>query len=225
MKRRAGNSPVPVPTPTMNPSSRNPLPKRTASRALIYLRVLAELVRRGRAHVSSRELAEMTGLTDVQIRRDLTNFPVAGRPRVGYETGRLQRALERRLHPRPVRVALFGVGHLGTAILKYPEYHTSKIKLVAAFDLDRRKAGRAINGVTIHRVHEAGAIIRRCRAGVGIIAVPAAAAQEIAVLIARCGIRRILNFSPSPVTVPAGVVVRNVDLTVEFLSLSCGIHP
>ncbi len=172
--------------------------------------------------VSSKQLAEITGLSDVKIRKDISNFKKIGKPRVGYRTVDLKRTLQNYLlQNNTVHLALFGVGNLGSAILKYPGFHQSKVRLVAAFDVSKRKIGNVIQGVRIYPVERAPEIIKRSHADIGIIAVPKEQAQEVADYMVLSGLHRIINFAPCPVSVPAKVQVRNFDFTIEFLSLFC----
>jgi redox-sensing transcriptional repressor len=199
--------------------------RKIISRALVYIRTLEALIKENRNLVSSQQLAEITGLTDVQIRKDISSFGKVGTPRIGYKSAELKKILEDFvLQQNTVRVALFGVGNLGTAILKYPGFHQEKIKVVAAFDKDKRKIGRKINGVTIYPVQDAPKVIASSKAEIGVIAVPKEYSQQIADIIVLSGLRAIINFSPTSVAVPKNVIVKGIDLTIEFLSLFCEIE-
>ncbi|HSA30389.1 MAG TPA: redox-sensing transcriptional repressor Rex [Candidatus Omnitrophota bacterium] len=194
-------------------------PQRTVTRAFMYLRALDSLIEEGKAYVSSGELAAMTALTDVQIRKDISVFGKAGKPRVGYDTRRLKQLLEEYVVQNVVHVVLFGVGNLGSAILRYPGFQEDKIKMVAAFDSDPNKVDKAINGISIYSLDKAKLLIQKKHVEIGVIAVPKQASQQIADLLVSCGIQGIVNFSPTTITVPKGIFVKNIDLAVEFLSL------
>ena len=56
----------------------------------------------------------------------------------------------------------------------------------------------------------------RFRADIGIITVSAEAAQEVADLLVKSGLRGILNFAPAFVNCPPHVAVRMVDLSQEL---------
>ncbi|MDD4956345.1 MAG: redox-sensing transcriptional repressor Rex [Candidatus Omnitrophica bacterium] len=197
------------------------VPKNTINRSFLYIRTLEKLIAAGRDQVSSGQIAELTGLTDVQIRKDISNFGKVGKPRVGYSTKELKKILEEFISYNVAHVVLFGVGNLGSAILKYPGFHQDKIKLVAAFDRDSRKVGREINGVKIYSVDKAMEVIPRNHADIGIIAVPEEHSQAIADIMVSSGLKGIVNFSPTTVSVPGKVKIRNIDLAIEFLSLFC----
>ncbi len=198
------------------------LPRKIITRVLLYIRTLEGLIKEKRFLVSSKQLSEITGLSDVKIRKDISNFKTVGKPRIGYKTADLKRTLEAYLlQKHVVHLVLFGVGNLGSAILRYPGYHREKVKLVAAFDVSDQKVGKKIDGVRIYPVERAPEIIKRCHADIGIIAVPKEHCQEVADYMVLSGLTRIVNFAPTSISVPSKVQVRNMDFTIEFLSLFC----
>jgi len=198
------------------------IPKKTIARVLLYLRILGELTRDGKKHVSSKELAAIAGLSDVQIRKDISRFGKIGRPRIGYQVRELKKKLEEFvLGQKAVHVALFGVGNLGAALLKFPGFHSDRIKVVAAYDVDASKIGKTINGVPIYALEDAAKTVKRIRTDIGVIAVPEAVCQSVADTMIRAGLKRIINFAPASINVPKGVAVKDIDFTIEFLSLFC----
>ena len=199
-------------------------PHGTISRALIYIRTLAHLLESGTEVVSSRQLSLITGLSDVQIRKDISNFGKVGRPRIGYRTSELKQVLENYILQNIVHAVLFGVGNLGSALLKYPGFHQDEVKLVAAFDTDKKKIGVKINDVSVFSLAKAEKIIPKLHAEIGIIAVPAEYSQKVADIMIKSGLKGIINFTPTTVTVPREIIVKNIDLTIEFLSLFCDIQ-
>lgn len=200
-------------------------PQRTIPRALLYIRILDELLKRGKQYVSSGELARITGVRDVQIRKDISNFGPVGKPRVGYQIRALKNLLEASVQRKAVQVVLFGMGHLGKAIARYPEFHTEKIRIAAAFDKEKKLVGKEINGIKIYPLDKVNAVVKRTGAVIGINAVPKEAAQEIADVMVASGLRGIINFCPTPIIVPEQVAVKNIDLTIEFMTLLCDINP
>jgi redox-sensing transcriptional repressor len=198
------------------------LSRKIITRVLLYIRTLEGLIKERRFLVSSKQLSEITGLSDVKIRKDISNFKKIGKPRIGYKTADLKKTLENYLlQNNEVRLALFGVGNLGAAFLRYPGFRREKVKLVAAFDVSPHKIGRKLEGVRIYPVERAPEIIKRCRADIGIIAVPKEQGQEVADYMVLSGLHRIVNFAPCSISVPAKVQVRSIDFTIEFLSLFC----
>jgi redox-sensing transcriptional repressor len=55
---------------------------------------------------------------------------------------------------------------------------------------------------------------------IGIIATPAAVAQDVADRLVAAGISSVLNFAPAVINVPEGGSLRKVDLAVELQILS-----
>lgn len=193
------------------------------SRALLYIRTLESLIENGAEFISSNLLSSVTGLTDVQIRKDIAAFGKVGKPRVGYDAQELKHFLEDFVTRNTAHVALFGVGNLGKAIIRYPEFQNQKIKLVAAFDVDKAKVDKEISRVPVYDIARAPQIIAQTRAEIGIIAVPKEAAQSVADMMVKSGLKGIVNFAPINVTVPGHVTVRDIDLSIEFLSLFCDL--
>ena len=198
------------------------LSRKTITRALLYIRTLQTLMRQGRYFISSADLAKFIGISDVQVRKDISNVGKVGIPRVGYNVRDLLARLENFVLKKDiVHVVIFGVGNLGTAILKFPWLGKGKIKIVAAFDTDKRKIGKIVNGTKIYPVTSAAKIIKRCHGDIGIVAVPEKWSQQVANTIIDAGLKGILNFSPVSITVPDDVYVKHVDLSITFLALYC----
>ena len=197
---------------------------KTIARSLIYIRTLESLLSMKKEFVSSKELADMIGLTDVQVRKDISNFGKVGKPRVGYKISDLKKTLEDFILKKPVRLALFGVGNLGAAILKYPGFNETRVSFKVAFDNDPKKIGKSFGKTKIYSVKDALKIISKNEIEIGVIAVSEKNSQEITDIIVEAGIKGILNFSPTTINVPDGVMVNNIDLAIEFLSLSCMIR-
>jgi redox-sensing transcriptional repressor len=198
--------------------------QKTITRALLYIRTLDQMIQQKAEFVSSRQMADLTGLTDVQVRKDVSFFGRVGKPRIGYQTRELKEKLEEFVSQNVVHVALFGVGHLGSAILRYPGFHQEKVKLVAAFDTDKKKIGLTLNGVKVYALEQAPKVVKKTHADIGIIAVPKEYSQGTADLMVKSGLEGIVNFSPTTVSVPSKVLVKNIDLTIEFLSLFCDMQ-
>ncbi|NTV30223.1 MAG: redox-sensing transcriptional repressor Rex [Candidatus Omnitrophica bacterium] len=198
--------------------------QKTISRVLRYSRILNDAARDGKLRISSAELAELTGFSDAQVRKDVSSFGKVGRPRIGYIVADLKKVFEGLVLQSTVHVVLFGVGNLGSAILRYPGFDQEKIRIVAAFDRDKSRVGREINGVRVYDIAEAPGLVKRLRAQIGINATPVVASQEVAETMVRAGLQGIINFAPVTLNVPADVFVRNIDFTIEFLSLFCDIQ-
>jgi redox-sensing transcriptional repressor len=197
------------------------VPDVTIERLAIYSRVLWELEREGRDTVSSRTLAEHIPYGAAQIRRDFAWFGQFGTRGKGYHIPTLRRQLDLILGVHvPRRVALVGVGNLGTALLGYTGFREHNFDMVAAFDVDPSRIGVMLNGVPVYPISELSAVVRREGIEIGVITVPTNTAQEVLDMLVRAGVRAVLNFAPTQIVVPKGVRLRNVDLSVELEHLS-----
>lgn len=121
---------------------------------------------------------------------------------------------------RKWRVALVGVGNLGSALLAYKGFKRQGFHIVAAFDNDPRKIGKKLAGIVIQNITKLKPIIRTEKIKIGIITVPASSAQGVADLLTKAGIRAILNFAPIRISVPKNVRISNVDLSLRLENLS-----
>lgn len=198
---------------------RENLSARTIGRLTLYRRLLEQLMEAEQTHLFSHELAERAGITAAQVRRDIMNLGYLGSPARGYDIHRLGECLAEYLDADARgedRAVLAGVGNLGQALASYFGGQRSKVRLVGIFDTDARKVGRNFHGHRCHPLEELPEVVRQEKVVVGILAVPAEKAQEVANLMAEAGVRGVLNFAPTPLTLSAEVYVENVDLSVAM---------
>ncbi len=209
-----------------SPNKPRPLPEQvselTTNRLSIYLRCLTELDAAGVQTISSQGLAEQFHLNAAQIRKDLANFGEFGVRGVGYYVKDLRRHLRQILGlDRKLRVAILGAGNLGLALADYPGFRQEGFEIVALFDVLNEKVGHVSRaGVSIYDIRQLKKVVKTDRISIGVIAVPASAAQPVVNQVVAAGIRAVLNFSPGPLSVPADVKLKSVDLTQSLESLS-----
>lgn len=194
----------------------------TTSRLSVYLRCLDLLDREGTNTVSSQALAARFQLNAPQIRKDLAHFGEFGVRGVGYYVKELRRHLRQILGlDRSLKVIIMGAGNLGMALADYPGFRHEGFDIVALFDTARERVGQySRSGVIIRAPKDLRRIVERERIDIGVIAVPAASAQDVLDQLVDSGIRAILNFSSGALRVPAGVKMKHVDLTISLESLS-----
>ena len=193
----------------------------TVRRLSLYLNQLRTLSNRGTALVSSRELAEASGTTAAQVRKDLSNFGSFGKRGQGYAVGELRERIEAILGLEGSwRVAVVGAGKIGTALLGYGDLGDRGFEIVAAFDTDPEKIGREMSGVPVYPVDELERRLREERIGIVVLATPPAAAPEIAERVAAAGVGGILSFAASNLETEAPVAVRWMDVALELEGLS-----
>ena len=197
------------------------VPQPTIERLSAYLQCVRLLAEKGLETASSAEIARRTGINAAQLRKDLSYFGEFGTPGLGYDLAELEAHLERIMGLDQERdVLLVGVGNLGRALTSYAGFGQRGFRIVAAFDTDPAKVGAIPGCCQVFPLAQLPARNAQLGAQVGIIAVPAFAAQEVADLLVAAGVRAILNFAPLTVVSRPGVVVRNVDLTSQMEVLS-----
>lgn len=193
----------------------------TIRRLSHYYRVLEEVGTEGKRMISSHRLAEREGVTSAQVRKDLSYFGSFGRRGLGYDVAHLSAEIRAILGlERRWRVGVVGAGHIGSALLAYRGFAEQGFDVVAVFDRDPERIGSKIGGFTIRDVALLPEVAATGAFDIGVIATPAVVAQDVADALVAAGIRGILNFAPRKLFVPAAVTVRNVDMTLEFESLS-----
>jgi redox-sensing transcriptional repressor len=197
------------------------IPEATVGRLPVYLRALVEIAESGAATVSSRTLAEASGVNAAKVRKDLSCLGSYGTRGVGYDVAYLIHQVRRELGlTEHWPVVIVGIGNLGSALAKYRGFGQRGFRMVALVDSDPAKVGEEIDGLRIRPVSELGNIVREHATAIGVIATPAASAQPVADAMVAAGIRAILNFAPAVVSVPAGVSIRKVDLAIELQILT-----
>jgi redox-sensing transcriptional repressor len=188
------------------------IPDETIKRLPIYLRRAIHLSEGGVKCVSSRELASLLGITPWQIRKDLSYFGGFGIRGVGYNVENLVSYIREILRLDFVRkAALVGVGNLGSAILAFPGFRPYWLEIAAAFDIDKRKVGKKLNGLVVENVALLGTLKER-RIDMGIITVPGDMAQNVVDDLIKVGVKAILNFAPRYIEVPKRVKVITIDI-------------
>jgi len=198
------------------------VPDACVARLSLYLRELSRLSSKRVGFVSSRRLAEQLGLTDAQVRRDLSYFGQFGTSGRGYEVRRLHDRLTAILgvSGRTWNVALAGVGNLGSALLAYRGFQERGFLFRVVVDTDPQKIDRTVQGITVAPASRLAQLAREQRIHIGLIAVPVNAAQAVCDQLVAGGVKAIVNFAPGRLDVPPGVRLRTVDLAVELESLA-----
>ena len=197
------------------------IPSRTIERLVLYQRLMAELLAKGRSTFFSHQLALLAHSNPAQVRRDLMSIGQSGGPRRGYETeDTLKRITSLLTGSKERRLALVGVGNLGRAILSYFAYRHPGLTIVAAFDSDPAKADRVISGCRCYGIHDFTDKATELEATIGIITVPGAHAQQVADLMVASGMKGILNFAPVPLKVPEGIHTDRIDIASSLEKLA-----
>jgi redox-sensing transcriptional repressor len=197
------------------------IPEATVARLAVYLRVLTGLADSGRSTVSSGELASAAGVNPAGLRKDLSHLGPCGVRGVGYEVATLRNRIAAVLGGERARACvLVGIGNLGSALADYAGFGTRGFEFVGLFDAAPARIGQTIGGRTVRPMDELEQVVGATRASIGVIATPAEVAQPICDRLTAAGVRSILNFAPVALAAPAGVDVRQVDLSVELQVLA-----
>lgn len=195
------------------------IPDETIRRLPIYIRGLIVAAGKGQKSISSHKLADFIGVNSWQIRKDFSYFGEFGIPGVGYNIEKLTKQIKKILKLDVVKkAALVGVGNLGSAVLAYTGFKIYGLEIAAAFDNNPSKIGRKIDNIEIEDVSRLKTLKKR-KINLGIIAVPGDAAQKIADMLVKAGIKGILNFSPCYITVPKRVKVITIDIAMDLARL------
>lgn len=197
------------------------IPQPTIERLSTYLQCVRGLQADGIAMASSSEIAARTGINAAQLRKDLSYFGEFGTPGLGYDVDELGAHLARIMGLDTTHdVLLVGAGNLGTALASYMGWMQRGFRIVAVFDTDENKIGGTLANCTIANLDDIAKINIRCKAQMGVVAVPRAAAQDVVDKLVAAGVKSILNFAPTGILVRPGIAVRNVDLTSQLEVLS-----
>lgn len=189
-----------------------------AARLSRYLQVLTQARKMGKTRISSQEIAEYTNINATQIRRDLSAFGKFGKRGVGYNIDSLLGEIRKILRTQGQHnIALIGAGRLGQAIASSPIFAEHGINIAVVFDTDPEKLGRPVGHVTVSEYGRLPALVHDKNIIVGVLAVPAHAAQKAADDLVAAGVKIIFNYSEALLETPADVTVHTSNPAVELL--------
>lgn len=192
----------------------------TIKRLSLYLRNLKRIRDLDINVISSDQIAKYLEATPVQFRKDLSYFGEFGKRGVGYNVKRLIKEIESILGTnKEWKIAIVGVGKLGTALLGFDGLSKFNIKIAYAFDSSKDKIGKAKKGIKIEHISKMKNVIMGNNIRIAIISTPPDVAQHTANELVTAGITGILNFAPVMLKVPGDVSVSNVDMACELESL------
>jgi redox-sensing transcriptional repressor len=214
---------VPAQVAAVPAVGRNPrrIPEATVARLPVYLRSLLEVADAHTITISSERLAEMAGVNAAKVRKDLSYLGSYGTRGVGYDVQFLLLHINRVLGlTQDWPVVIVGIGNLGHALANYKGFSARGFRIAALVDADRAKVGEVVADLPVRHLDELPAIAAEAAIAIGIVATPAPSAQEVADLLVAAGVTSILNFAPAVISVPRGVSLRKVDLSIELQILS-----
>ena len=189
-----------------------------AARLSRYLQVLTQARKMGKERISSQEISDYTNINATQIRRDLSGFGKFGKRGVGYNIESLLGEIRKILRTQGQHnIALVGAGRLGQAIASSPIFGEHGINIAAVFDSDSQKIGRPIGSIAVSDYAGLKDAVREKSMIVGVIAVPATEAQQVADDLVAAGVKIIFNYSEALLDVPSDIAVHTSNPAVELL--------
>jgi redox-sensing transcriptional repressor len=189
-----------------------------AARLSRYLQVLTQAKKMGKERISSQEIADYTNINATQIRRDLSSFGKFGKRGVGYSIDGLLSEIRKILRTQGQHnIALVGAGRLGQAIAGSPIFAEHGITIAAVFDVDANLVGRTIGTVEVSAYPRLKDVVHDKNIVVGVLAVPASAAQQVAGDLVDAGVRIIFNYTEALLDLPAEVTVHTSNPAVDLL--------
>jgi redox-sensing transcriptional repressor len=201
------------------------IPEASVARLPVYLRALHGLAENGSTTVSSEALATAAGVNSAKVRKDLSHLGSYGTRGVGYEVDELVRHISNALGlTQRWSVVLVGVGNLGHALAGYGGFASRGFRIAGLLDADPARVGEVISGIAVRHMDDLDEVVRSGDVSIGVIATPAAAAQDVCDRLVAAGVTSILNFAPAVLQVPPGVDLRKVDLSIELQILSFHEH-
>ncbi|MCI6156613.1 MAG: redox-sensing transcriptional repressor Rex [Peptoniphilaceae bacterium] len=185
-----------------------------------YLRYLTGLENRGIERISSQQLGELTGFTASQIRQDFNHFGGFGQQGYGYNVKFLKEEIARiiGLH-QPKRIAIVGLGHLGTALANNGILNEESFRLTALFDKNPEVIGTEMAGIRVSDVSEMSKVIRERKIDILTVTTPRSVAQAVVDEAVQAGVRGIWNFALLDLVLPKGVALENVHLRESLFTL------
>ena len=186
----------------------------------VYLRFLESLPQDTET-VSATVIAKELGFGEVQVRKDLGAICGSGKPRIGYTVSNLKESLESLIDSRNGKTVIVGAGKLGRALLNYGGFSDYGLDILAAFDTDvsqNNASGKPI--LPIDGLHD---FCKENNVSIGVIAVPAKAAQEVCDKLCQSGIKAIMSFAPCKLTAPEGVAIQYENMALSLAHLKTQI--
>lgn len=200
------------------------------SRAVIrrlprYFRYLGELKDVGVEKISSQDLSEMMHVTASQIRQDLNNFGGFGQQGYGYNVSYLYNEIGKILGlDKEHNLILVGAGNLGRALAGYTNFEKRGFYMKGIFDVNPALQGTKIRDIPIMPMKDIQGFVKENDIDVAVIAIPKAAAVEVAKILVDCGIKAIWNFSHVDLDIPDNVMVESVHLSESLMRLSYNLN-
>ena len=191
-------------------------------RLMRYYRFLTEsAAMKGAETVTSAQIAQALDIDPTQVRKDFGAIGLLGMGRVGFDVCEVCRSIRFVLaFDDHIEAVLVGAGHLGSALLAYKNFERYGMRITAAFDSDKRRIGHRVAGKTVRSTRALKPYVKKHQIRLAILTTPAEVSQAITDRLVSVGVEAIWNFSPTQLTVPDDVLVRNEHISLGLAELS-----
>jgi redox-sensing transcriptional repressor len=187
----------------------------------LYLRALDLMEESGQSVTSSQEMGARLGISSAQIRKDLAHFGDFGKQGTGYEVAYLSQQLRAILRVNGSwRMVVVGAGDLGHALVNYGGFLKHGFHVAAIFDIAPERIGQPIGDLIVEEQADMMRRVRELDIRIGVVAVPARAAQHVADLLIEAGVGAILNYAPITLNVPDSVRIEYIDPVIALQSMT-----
>jgi len=188
------------------------IPDIIIGRLPVYLRALQRMSEKGMKTTSSQELGDYVGISAAQIRKDISQFGEFGKQGTGYSIPFLIEKLREILKVNQMwDMVVVGVGDVGRALARYGGFAERGFRVAMIFDADPSKIGQKVGEFTIEDASDLIERVRAAKIRLAMVAVPASAAQAVADMLVQAGIKAIVNYAPTVLSVPSGIHVQHID--------------
>lgn len=197
------------------------VPEPTLRRLPLYYHYLKNIAASGREFISCTHIGKDLKLDSTQVRKDLAFTGIRGLPKVGYKIEVLINCIEDFFgYNRIDEAFLIGVGNLGKALLGYKGFDHYGFKIIAAFDSDETLVGKEVHSITVLPMNKLANLCKRMQVKIAVLTVPETAAQQVADVLVKAGIKGIWNFAPVSLNVPQEVLVENETIAAGLAVLT-----
>ena len=191
----------------------NIIPEQTIDRLSDFRSTLLNELARGVTHLYSHNLANIHGITAVQVRRDLMLIGFSSDTKRGYDARVLVDFIGDILDSDQVmNIAVIGMGHIGHAVTQHFTGKRSKLKIIMAFDVDPEKVGQKVAGVPVYHVDDFVGKVKEHNVKIALLSLPTPVASSMVRPIIDAGIKGVLNFTSTPLNFPEGIYVEDYDI-------------
>jgi redox-sensing transcriptional repressor len=195
-------------------NQRKQVPEPTLRRLPGYLYYLEQIKAQGIENISAPTIGKELNSDPTQVVKDLAYTGIKGRPRVGYNTYELIHALEEYIgYNRVYEAFLMGAGNLGSALLAYNLQTAMGLKIIAAFDVDKKKIGQTVSSIPVLEYNKLFSLSDRLKVKIAILTTPDSAAQDVAEDLVSCGVKAIWNFTSVNLTLPQEILIQNTSIS------------